>query len=113
MAYPGLYIFAFSKPGIRRKAFCCTSSGSEVENPFTYISTVLKPSGSTNIWCLSLSAKRLILSSMDGQYLGPNPLILPVNIGDFSNPVLRISWTLSLVYVIQQHLCSVGISTSV
>ena len=46
---PGRNIFAFSKPGICIKALYCTSSGNDVEKPFTYISTVLKPSGSTKI----------------------------------------------------------------
>jgi hypothetical protein len=35
----------------------------------TYSSGVLRPSGSRKIWCDSLSAKRTILSSMEGQYL--------------------------------------------
>ena len=67
------------------------SSGKEVENPFTYTSQVFQPSGSTNNWCLSLSAKRLILSSIEGQYLGPKLLIRPLNIGERSNPSLKIS----------------------
>ena len=67
------------------------SSGSDVENPFRYISTVLAPSGSIKSWCLFLSENLSILSSIDGQYLGPTPLILPVNIGDLSKPSFRIS----------------------
>ena len=31
--------------------------------------------GSINTWCLFLSANRTTLSSIDGQYLGPVPLI--------------------------------------
>ena len=47
---------------------------------------VVKPSGSTNIWCDVLSANRVILSSIDGQYRGPIPSITPVYIGDRSKP---------------------------
>ena len=54
-----------------------TSNGKQVENPLTYISSVAIPSGSKKIWCLSLSAKRTILSSIEGQYRGPTPSISP------------------------------------
>jgi hypothetical protein len=37
----------------------------------------------------SLSAKRFILSSIEGQYLGPRLLILPLNIGERSKPFLK------------------------
>ena len=77
--------------------------GNEVENPFTYISQVFHPSGSTNIWCRSLSANLFILSSIDGQYRGPNPWILPAYIGESSKPVFSTSCTSALVYVIQQQ----------
>src|SRR5674536_19149 len=46
--------------------------------------------------------KRQIL----GQYLGPRPLILPVNIGLNSNPFLNSSCTSSFVCVIKQLFCS-------
>src|SRR5688500_6671840 len=108
MAYPGRNIFAFSNPGILVSARYCTSSGSDVENPLTYISIVFQPSGTTNIWCLSRSANRLILSSTEGQYRGPMTLILPLNIGDLSNPFFSSWWTSSFVYVIQQLACLVN-----
>ena len=37
----------FSNPAIFLRASNCTCSGSEVEKPFTYTSTVFQPSGST------------------------------------------------------------------
>ncbi len=97
IAYPGRNSLQFSKPGTNLNALIWVSSERLVENPFTYISTVLKPSGSTNNWCLSLSANLLILSSILGQYLGPEPLILPWYIGLCSNPVLKSSCTAELV----------------
>src|ERR1700747_2062627 len=106
MAYPGLKNLQFSKPGTIFSALYCTSSGKDVLKPFTYISTVFHPSGSTNNWWRSLSAKRLILSSILGQCLGPLPFILPWYIGDCSKPVFNISCTSGLVYVTQQQRCS-------
>jgi hypothetical protein len=40
------------------------------------------PSGSINIWWLSFSANLFILSSIDGQYLGPIPEIWPEYMAD-------------------------------
>ncbi|MNE79380.1 hypothetical protein D3C81_2254040 [compost metagenome] len=60
-------MWAFSMPRIERTISSCTSNGSEVEMPLGYSSWVLRPSGSMNTWWLSLSAKRWILSSIDGQ----------------------------------------------
>lgn len=58
-----------------------------------------------NIWCESLWANRLTLSSMLGQYLGPTPSIMPVNIGERANPERNISWVFALVWVIQHGIC--------
>ena len=41
-----------------------------MEKPLIYISCVRHPSGSKNNICLSLSAKRITLSSMDGTITG-------------------------------------------
>ena len=49
----------------------------EVESPFTYISVVSRPSGSRKIWWLLASGNLTILSSIDGQYRGPRPLMAP------------------------------------
>jgi hypothetical protein len=38
---------------------------------------------------MSLYRQRFILSSIEGQYLGPRLLILPLNIGERSNPSLK------------------------
>src|SRR3972149_98556 len=75
------------------------SSGRLVANPLTYTVVVSYPSGSRKTWWRSLSANRLILSSIDGQYRGPTALILPVNMGDRSNPFRRTSWVFGLVCV--------------
>ncbi len=48
MAYPGRVIFACCSPGIACSTLICTSTGSEVESPFTYNSCVSNPSGSRN-----------------------------------------------------------------
>ena len=45
----------------------CNRNGKLVEIPFGYTRLVVRPSGSTNIWCEDLSAKRTTLSSTDGQ----------------------------------------------
>ena len=65
------------KPGKVLKSFNWIFSGKPVEKPCTYISGVLIPSGSKKIWCESLSANLTILSSIDGQYLGPLLSIKP------------------------------------
>src|ERR1017187_413178 len=105
MAYPGRVIYAFSKPLIERTRFNFTSKGKLVDIPFGYTSLVFNPSGSRNIWCESLSAKRVILSSMEGQYLGPTPSITPVNNGERSSPARIISCVSLFVCVIQQGSC--------
>ena len=61
----------------------CTSAGREVEIPFGYTVVSFKPSGSKKIWCLVLSENFTILSSIEGHYLGPTPLILPEYIALF------------------------------
>ena len=63
----GRVIWAFSNPGMERTAASWISNGRLVEIPFGYSSLVVRPSGSTKIWCESLSANRFPLSSMDGQ----------------------------------------------
>ena len=63
--------------GPQRRNSSCTAGGSEVESPFTYISVVSSPSGSRNTWCRGASGNFTILSSIEGQYLGPRPLIAP------------------------------------
>ena len=63
------------------------------------------PSGSIKSWCLSLLENLSILSSIEGQYLGPVPLILPENIGESSKPSFSIAWTSGDVYVIKQECC--------
>ena len=45
----------------------CTSAGRLVLKPWTYISWVVRPSGSIKSWCRSLSANFTTLSSMEGQ----------------------------------------------
>ena len=62
-----------------------------VDIPFGYTSLAFRPSGSINIWCESLSENLKILSSIEGQYLGPTPSIFPENIGDLSIPSEIIS----------------------
>ena len=46
------------------------------------------------------------MSSIEGQYLGPIPSILPENIGDLSRPDLTNSCVLEFVLVIKQFICS-------
>src|ERR1035441_5960495 len=82
IAYPGLSISAFSKPGIDFTIAACTSIGRLVDMPLMYTSCVFSPSGSRKNWCFVLSGNRTILSSIDGQYRGPTPEICPVYIGD-------------------------------
>ena len=60
-----------------RRNSSCTSAGSEVESPLTYISDVSRPSGSRKTWCRGASGNLTILSSIDGQYRGPRPQIAP------------------------------------
>ncbi len=55
-----------------------------------------------------MPAKRSILSSIEGQYLGPTPSILPVYIGENSKPVRKISCTSLLVQARKQLLCFLG-----
>jgi hypothetical protein len=69
--------FTSWKPAIDFIALNWISAGSDVENHWHTLH-VFHPSGSINNWCL--------LSSIEGQYLGPRLLILPLNIGERSNP---------------------------
>ena len=52
-----------------------------------------------------MSENLKILSSIEGQYLGPTPSIFPENIGDFSIPSEIISWVREFVLVIKQLNC--------
>ena len=52
-------------------------SGRDVEIPLGYIISEFKPSGSKKMWCCFLSLNFTILSSIDGQYLGPMLWICP------------------------------------
>ena len=67
----------------------CAFCGKLVDIPFGYTRSVSIPSGSIKIWWLSLSSNFLTLSSIDGQYLGPIPLMSPEYIAD--------RWMLSLI----------------
>ncbi len=67
IAYPTRIISTFRSAGIERSISHCTSSGSDVLQPCTYTSLVFQPSGSRKKPWLGLSAKRTILSSIDGQ----------------------------------------------
>ena len=85
---------ACSSPGIVWYKAICTSSGKEELIPCIYISSVSNPTGSTNAWCLGLSLNLTTLSSIDGQYLGPVPSIIPAYKGDlckFSLIILCVS----------------------
>ena len=77
IAYAYRIILTYSKPGISLYIFLWISHGILDDIPCTYTSSELAVSGSKNNWWRSLSAKRIILSSMLGQYLGPIPWILP------------------------------------
>ena len=99
IAYAGLVNSACSNPGIVRYIAICTSSGSDELIPCIYISSVSLPIGSTNIWCLSLSANLTTLSSIDGQYLGPVPVISPPYKGERCKFFLIISCVSGVVYV--------------
>ena len=52
----------------------------EVIRRIGYTKSEFNPSGSKKTWCLSLSLNLYTLSSMEGQYLGPIPLMFPENI---------------------------------
>ena len=99
IAYADLVNSACSNPGIVLYIAICTSSGKDELIPCIYISSVSNPTGSTKIWCLSLSANLTTLSSIDGQYLGPVPEISPENNGDLFKFFLIISCVFALVYV--------------
>ena len=83
-----------------------TSSGNDDDIPPKYISFVYIPSGSIKTWCLFLSANFTTLSSIEGQYLGPVPSIIPENNGDLLILSLIILWVSSFVYVNQHEICS-------
>ena len=99
IAYAGLVNSTCSSPGKVLYMAIWTSSGKEELIPWTYISSVSLPSGSIKTWCLSLSANLTTLSSIEGQYLGPVPVIVPEYRGDLLKFFLIISWVLSFVYV--------------
>ena len=81
------------------------SSGNAVEIPFGYTREESNPSGSKKIWCDFLSENLYTLSSIEGQYLGPEQVILPLYTGDklidFS---IRLCVS-SVVLVIEQSIC--------
>ena len=58
---------ASRRAGMWRRAFICTSIGSDDEKPFRYISLVSVPSGSRKSGCCPLSGKVTIFVSIDGQ----------------------------------------------
>ena len=89
----------------------CTSSGREDDKPCKYISSVSRPQGSIKSWCLSLSLNLTILSSNDGQYLGPLPSILPEYIGLRSRLSRIICFVFSFEYVMWQHTLFLGASS--
>ena len=70
----------------------CISIGKEVEVPLGYIIPEFRPSGSSIILCLSLSENLLILSSIEGQYLGPFDAIAPLYKGLSFKDLLIILW---------------------
>ena len=109
IAYAVLIISAFSRPGTVFIIWTWTSSGRDDDIPPTYISSVSSPSGSIKIWCLSLSWNLITLSSIDGQYLGPTPFILPLYIGDLCIFSWITLWVSSLVYVNQHETWSLSI----
>ena len=99
IAYAGLVNSQCSNPGIVLYIAIWTSSGNDELIPCIYISSVSIPIGSTNIWCLSLSANLTTLSSIDGQYLGPVPSITPAYKGDLCKFSLIILCVSAFVYV--------------
>src|SRR4029077_2738624 len=80
----------------------CTLGGREVESPLTYSSCVSSPSGSRKIWWRGASGNFTILSSTDGQYRGPRPLMAPPYSADSFRWLRMISFTGSPAPVIQQ-----------
>ena len=75
----------------------CTSSGREEEKPWMYISSVPRPMGSMNSWWRSLSGKRTILVSMEGQYRGPTPWMTPEYRGLLSRFSRMMRWVSGVV----------------
>ena len=73
-----------------------------------YSSSVFRPMGSTKSWWRSLSGKRTIFVSKEGQYRGPTPSMRPEYMGARS----RFSWTMrfvsSVVQVSQQTAVFAG-----
>ena len=79
--------------------------GRLVEIPFGYTKSFSRPSGSIKIWWLSFSLNLLILSSIDGQYLGPMPDICPEYMAErwvFSSIIVCV---VLFVLVIKQEIC--------
>src|ERR1043165_9835893 len=95
-----------ASPSIDRSNSSWTSAGRDVERPFTYNSLVSWPSGSRNIWCRSAAGNLTILSSTDGQYLGPFESIAPPYIADFEILSAMICLPDGPRYVIQHGSCS-------
>ena len=75
----------------------CTCSGMEEEKPWIYSSSVFRPMGSMNSWWRALSGKRTILVSMEGQYRGPTPSMVPSYRGERDRLSRMIWWVRSLV----------------
>ena len=75
----------------------CTSSGREEEKPWMYISSVSRPMGSMNSWWRSLSGKRTIFVSMEGQYRGPTPWMTPEYRGLLSRFSRMMRWVSGVV----------------
>ena len=73
--------------------------------PFGYTRSLLMPSGSIKIWWLFLSPNLKTLSSIEGQYLGPMPEMLPEYIADKCMFFLIMSWVFLLVLVIKHETC--------
>ena len=100
IAYPGLKNSMFLKASIWLRLFNCASSGRLVEKPFIYIWSEFFHSGSKNNRCDGWCENLWTLSSIDGQYLGPTPVISPLYIGERCELVLITSCTLSFVLTV-------------
>ena len=72
-------------------------SGREEDKPWMYSSSVSRPMGSMKSWCRSFSGKRTILVSMEGQYRGPTPSMVPSYRGERSRLARMTAWVAALV----------------
>src|SRR5258708_39193991 len=93
---------ACSSPGTACRNSSCTATGNDVDSPLTYISDVSSPSGSRKTWWRVASGNLTILSSTDGQYRGPRPLIAPPYSADSVRGRCMIPLTYSPSHVNQQ-----------